>query len=137
MHTHTHTHTSTPFRLSLTTLKGSPGSSVVKNLPANAENGALIPGSGRSPREGNSNPFQYSFLENPMDRGAWWTPEMIKFLSHVQLCNPKNCSPSGSSALGILQIRILEWVAISFSRGSFQPRDQTQFSRIAGQFLTI
>ena len=31
-----------------------------------------IPGSGRSPGEGNGNPFQYSYLENPMDRGAWW-----------------------------------------------------------------
>ena len=33
----------------------------------------LIPGSGRSPGEGNGSPLQYSFLENPMDRGAWWT----------------------------------------------------------------
>ena len=32
----------------------------------------LIPGWGRSPGEGNGNPLQYSFLENPMDRGAWW-----------------------------------------------------------------
>ena len=35
-----------------------------------------IPGSGRSPGEENGNPFQYSFLENPMDRGAWW----LKFM---------------------------------------------------------
>ena len=41
---------------------------LVKNLPAMQE----IPGSGRSPREGNGNPLQYSCLENPMDRGAWW-----------------------------------------------------------------
>jgi len=52
-----------------------PGDSVVKNLPANA--GAtgdmgLIPGSGRSPGEGNGNPLQYACLENPMDRGACW-----------------------------------------------------------------
>ena len=33
----------------------------------------LIPESGRSPEEGNGNPLQYSFLENPMDRGAWWS----------------------------------------------------------------
>ena len=38
---------------------------------------------------------------------------------------------------GILQARILEWVAFPFSRGSFQPRDQTQVSRIAGRFFTI
>ena len=40
-------------------------------------------------------------------------------------CNPMDCSPSGSSIRGILQARILEWVAISFSRGSSQPRDWT------------
>jgi len=48
------------------------GGSVVKNLPANAGDAGLIPQSGRSPGEGNRNPLQYSFLENPMDRGAWW-----------------------------------------------------------------
>ena len=40
-------------------------------MPANARNVSLIPGWGRSPEEGNGNPFQYSFLENSMDRGAW------------------------------------------------------------------
>ena len=48
---------------------------VVKNLPASAgdiRDGYLIPGLGRSPGEGNGNPLQYSCLENPMDRGAWW-----------------------------------------------------------------
>ena len=44
---------------------------MVKNLPANAEDVSLIPGSGRSPGEGNGNPLQYSCLRNPMDRGAW------------------------------------------------------------------
>ena len=47
---------------------------VVKNLPANvrdARDTGLIPGSGRSPGEGNGKPLQYSFLENPMDREAW------------------------------------------------------------------
>ena len=45
----------------------------VKNLP-NAEDAASTPGSGRSPGEGNGNSLQYSCLDNPMDRGAWWTP---------------------------------------------------------------
>ena len=48
---------------------------VVKNLPANAEDvrdAGLIPGSGRSPGEGNGNPLQFSCLGKPMDRGAWW-----------------------------------------------------------------
>ena len=47
---------------------------MVKNLPANARNAkdvGLIPGSGRSPKEGNSNPLQYSCLDNPMDRRPW------------------------------------------------------------------
>ena len=44
---------------------------MVKNPPANAANMGLIPGSGRSPGEGNGNPLQYSCLENPMYRGAW------------------------------------------------------------------
>ena len=48
-----------------------PFGSVVKNLPANSGNMGLIPGSGRSPREGNSNSLRYSCLENPMDKGAW------------------------------------------------------------------
>ena len=52
------------------------------------------------------------------------------------LCNPKNCSPSGSSIHGISQARILEWVAISFSKGSSQPRGRTRVSCIAGRFLT-
>ena len=50
---------------------GFPGDSVVKNLPANAGDVDLIPGSGRSPGVGNNNPFLYSCLENSMDRGAW------------------------------------------------------------------
>ena len=51
--------------------RGFPGGSVVKNVLANAGNMGSIPGSGRSPGEGNGNPPQYSRLENPMDRGAW------------------------------------------------------------------
>ena len=54
---------------------GFSGSSVVRNPPANAgdiRDVGSIPGSGRSPGEGNGNPLQYSCLENPMDRGTWW-----------------------------------------------------------------
>ena len=49
---------------------GLPGSSMVKNLPANVGDMSLIPESGRFPREGNNNPLQYYRLENPNDRGA-------------------------------------------------------------------
>ena len=45
---------------------------MVKNLPANARDAGLIPGSGRPPGEGNGTPLQYSCLENSMDGGAWW-----------------------------------------------------------------
>ena len=50
---------------------GFPGGSVVKNLPANAGDLGLIPGSGRFPGLGNGNPLWYSCLGNPVDRGAW------------------------------------------------------------------
>ena len=53
------------------------------------------------------------------------------------LCDPTDCSPPGSAVRRISQARILEWVAISFSRGSSQPRDQTQVSHIAGGFFTV
>ena len=45
---------------------------MVKNPPANAGDTGSIPGSGRSPGEGNVNPLQYFCLGNPMDKGAWW-----------------------------------------------------------------
>ena len=53
------------------------------------------------------------------------------------LCDPMDCSPPGSSVHGILQARILEWVAIPFSRGSSWTRDWTWVSFIAGRFFTI
>ena len=53
------------------------------------------------------------------------------------LCDPMDCSPPGSSVHGIFQASILEWVAIPFSRGTFQPRDQTQVPCIADRFFTI
>ena len=73
----------------------------------------LTPGLGRSPGEGNGNPLHYSCLGNPMDRGAWQ-----------------------ATVHGILQVRILEWVAVPISRGPSQLRDRTQVSRIAGGFFT-
>ena len=86
---------------------------VVKNLSANAgdirdENSIL--GSGRSPGEGHSNPLQYSCMENPMNRGAWWATvhrvaqswAQLKWLTtHAYVCmeagskvRDKNCSPN-------------------------------------------
>ena len=53
------------------------------------------------------------------------------------LCDPVRCRLPGSSVHGIVQARILEWGAISFSKGSSQPRDQTQVSCIAARLFTI
>ena len=53
------------------------------------------------------------------------------------LCNTMDCSPPGSLVHGIFQAWILEWVAISFSKGSSWPRDETQDSRIVGRCFTI
>jgi len=53
------------------------------------------------------------------------------------LCDPMDCNPLASSVHGFLQARILERVAIPFSRGSSQFRDQTQVSCIAGRFFTM
>ena len=56
--------------------------------------------------------------------------------SYPTLCNPMDCSPPGSSVHEISQARILERVAISFSRGSSQPRNRTHISCLAGRFFT-
>ena len=56
--------------------------------------------------------------------------------SSPTLCNPRDCSPPSSSVHGIFQARILEWVTISYSRGSSQPRDQSRVSCTAAGFFT-
>ena len=62
----------------------------------------------------------------------WWFSHQVMSNS----CDPTDCSPPGSSVQGILQVRILEWVAISFSRGYSPPRKQTPISWTAGRFFT-
>ena len=64
-----------------------------------------------------------------------WTSEVAQ--SCPTFCDPMNCSLPGSSIHGIFQARILEWVTISFSRGSSWPRDWTQVFHIAGRCFTI
>ena len=61
----------------------------------------------------------------------------VKSLSHVRLCYPMDSRQPGSSVHRIFQARIMEWVAISFSRGSSQPRDRTRVSHIVGRPFTI
>ena len=82
---------------------------------------------------------QYNFFKVGRKR----TSHLLLHAKSLQLCvtlwDPVDCSPPGSSVHKILQARILEWVAISFSRGSSQPRDRTQVScgsYTAGRFFT-
>ena len=129
-----------------------------KESACNVRDPGWIPGSERSPGEGNGNPLQYLCLENPRDGGAWWAAvygvaeswTRLKRLSSsssvlyvclvtpscLTLCDAMDWSPPGSS-VGILQARILEWVATVFSRGSSQARNRTQVSCTAGRFFTI
>ena len=105
-----------------------------------------------SPGGGHGNPLQYSCLENPMDRGAWWATvhrvtESEAILAHTLairlliswLCGvkitqscPTPCNLMDYTVHGILQARILEWVAFPFSRTYSQTRDWTQVSCITG-----
>ena len=68
-------------------------------------------------------------------------PDIMKWSELAQscptLCDPVDCSPPGSSFHGILKARILEWIAISFSRGSSQPRDRTRVSRMTGRCFIL
>ena len=76
-------------------------------------------------------------LENHPERNKHYLAKL--FQSCLTLCDPMDHSPPGSSVYGILQARTLEWVAISFSRGSSRPRDRTHISCnscIAGGFFT-
>ena len=60
----------------------------------------------------------------------------VKSLSPT-LCDAVDCSLSGCSIHGIFQARVLEWIAISFSRGSSRPRNRTQVSHIVGRHFTV
>jgi len=69
-------------------------------------------------------------------RGVSVQVKVLVAQSCPTLCDPVDCSPPGSSVHGILQARILEWAAISFSRRPSRPRDRTQVSCITGGFFT-
>ena len=76
--------------------------------------------------------FRYVFLfGDPKIRVCVCVRKCTCAQSHPTLCNPMDCSPPGSCVHGISQAKTLEWVAISFSRGSFHPRDQTHVSCIS------
>ena len=85
--------------------------------------------------EKNSLPI-WSFISSFMNCLPWlWVSEATQ--SCPTLCGPVDCNPPGSSIHVILQARILEWLAISFARGSSQLRDRTQVSHIAGRRFNL
>ena len=59
----------------------------MQEIACNIGDQSLVPGSGSSPGEGNGNPLQYSYLENPMDRGAWWATVYGVTKSRARLSN--------------------------------------------------
>ena len=75
-------------------------------------------------------------FQNCVNRTALYV-KWSEVQSCLTLCNPVDCSLPGFSIHGIFQARILEWVAISFSRGSSRPRNQTRVSCIAGRRFTL
>ena len=76
---------------------------------------------------------------NTAERGGFIRKEEVCVSCSVMSdsSRPRGLCPPGFSIHGILQARILDWVAIAFSRGSSWPRDQAQVSRIAGRFFTV
>ena len=105
---------------------------MVKNPPANAgdmRDTSLIPGLERSLGWGNGNLLQYSCLENSVDPGADGLQSMgLQWVRHNWsdlAWHITDCSLPGSFVYGISQARIFQWVAVSSSRGSSQPRDET------------
>ena len=81
------------FPVSFPHIRGFPGSSDSKESACNAGDPGLIPGSGSSPGEGNSNPLQYSCLEKSMDRGAWRATVHGVTKRHVWVTNPSLLLP--------------------------------------------
>ena len=77
----------------------------------------------------------WSFLVRELRSHKPWESEVAQ--SCRTLCNPMNCRLPGSSGHGIFQARVLEWVAISFSRGSYPPRDWNRVACIADSHFTI
>ena len=79
--------------------------------------------------------YQQKILEIPLKDEKW--SEIVSHSVMSDSCNPADCSPLGYSVREIFQARILEWAAISFSRGSSLPRDRMWVFCIAGSFFTI
>ena len=146
----------------------SPVAQMIKTLPANVGDVGLIPGLSRFPGGGHGNPlhgvgWEFHGQRSLAGCSPWGckesdTTDRLTLSQQIQslfvltglcvcakllqscptLCDPVDCSPSGFSVHGILQTRILEWVAMPSFKGSSQPRDWTWVpcvSCIAGRFF--
>ena len=88
-------------------------------------------------------PFEFKLLELNLKFSSSFALAVFQVLnsevtqSCPTLCDSMDCSPSGFSIHGVFQARILEWVVISFSRGSSPARDRTQVSCIEGRCFTL
>ena len=92
---------------------GFPGGLDGREYAYNAGDPGLIPGWGRSPGEGNGNPLQYSFLENPMDRGAWWATVHGVAKNQTRLSDFHSLMAS-VQALGLLVLYVVNKGNVSF-----------------------
>ena len=106
---------------------------MVKNVPDNTGDVGSIPVFGRWRRKWQSTPVFLPGKSHGQKSLAGYSlcVHAKSFQSYLTLCNPMDCSPPGSSVHEILQARILEWVAMPFSRESSRPRDQTHISYIS------
>ena len=77
----------------------------------------------------------FTFIKMWLHLEIWPLRRCLRAQSYLTLCHPMDCSPPGFSVHGILQASILEWVAISFSKGSSQPKDQNHISSIVRRVL--
>ena len=98
--------------------------------------GALWPMGLRRVRQDQATEQQQQQVQKNLKRLYIYTVLTLSCFSCVWLCDPMDCNPPGSFVHGILQARILEWIAIPFSRGSSWPRDQARVSCIAGRCFT-
>ena len=127
---------------------GFPGGSDGKESVCNAGDLGSIPGSGRSPGKGNAYPssildWRFHGQKSLASYSPWGHKDLFMPLpisvcmraqslhSCLNLCDAMDCSPPSSAVPGILQATILEWIAMSSSRGSSQSRDRSHLSCIS------
>ena len=95
----------------------------------------VIPGSQKDDSTYRNQSLWYITLIKGKTKPVWLSQCMLSHSAESDSCDPRDCNPPGSSVHGISQARMLEWVAISYSRGSPWPRDWTSVPCISRQIL--